>query len=96
MKTIEEILEMMRIEMPFHLPERIKPYISEAMQVYAKQQQEIAVEKALQMAADKAEIYDANEGKCGGMLMPCFFVDSTSILSLVPQILEELKGGEGE
>jgi hypothetical protein len=34
----DEILEQMRIEMPFHLPDRIRPYIEEAMQIYADQE----------------------------------------------------------
>ncbi|HJY22651.1 MAG TPA: hypothetical protein VJ279_07175 [Hanamia sp.] len=37
MSNKEEILEKMRIEMPFHFPERIKPYIEEAMEIYANQ-----------------------------------------------------------
>ena len=37
MSTKEEILEKMRIKMPFHFPERIKPYIEEAMGIYANQ-----------------------------------------------------------
>lgn len=36
--TKNEILEKMRIEMPFFLPERLRPYIEEAMQVYADQE----------------------------------------------------------
>lgn len=38
MKTKNEILENMKIEMPFHLPDRIRPYIEEAMQIYADQE----------------------------------------------------------
>jgi len=37
-RTKDEILEQMRIEMPFHLPDRIRPYIEEAMQIYAEQE----------------------------------------------------------
>lgn len=37
-RTKDEILEQMRIEMPFHLPERILPYIKEAMEIYAVQE----------------------------------------------------------
>jgi hypothetical protein len=36
--TKDEILEKMRIEMPFHLPDRLRPYIEEAMQLYADQE----------------------------------------------------------
>ena len=36
--TKEEILEDMRYKMPFHLPNRIRPYIEEAMQIYADQE----------------------------------------------------------
>jgi len=36
--TKDEILEKMRIEMPFHLPDRLRPYIKEAMQIYADQE----------------------------------------------------------
>ena len=46
MKTPEEILEQMRIEMPFHLPDRIKPYIAEAMKLYANQKLDEAAESA--------------------------------------------------
>lgn len=37
-KSKDEILEQMRIEMPFHLPDRIRPYLEEAMQIYADQE----------------------------------------------------------
>lgn len=36
--TKDEILEKMRFEMPFNLPERIKPYIKEAMDIFAEQE----------------------------------------------------------
>jgi hypothetical protein len=36
--TKDEILEKMRIEMPFRLPDRLRPYIEEAMQIYADQE----------------------------------------------------------
>lgn len=37
-KTKDQILEEMREAMPFHLPERIRPYIEEAMEIYTNQQ----------------------------------------------------------
>jgi len=37
-RTNDEILEEMRLEMPFELPNRIRPYILEAMQIYADQE----------------------------------------------------------
>jgi hypothetical protein len=45
MLSKEEILEKMRIEMPFHLPERIKPYIEEAMELYANQDKWISAKE---------------------------------------------------
>lgn len=36
--TKDEILEKMRIEMPFHFPDKLRPYIEEAMQLYADQE----------------------------------------------------------
>ena len=52
MKTAEEIIDQMRIEMPFHLPERINPYIKEAMQIYAIE----ACKEALKNAAENAKL----------------------------------------
>ena len=37
-KTKNEILEQMQIEMPFQLPDSIRTYIEEAMQIYADQE----------------------------------------------------------
>lgn len=37
-ETKDQILDRMREAMPFYLPERIRPYIEEAMQIYADQQ----------------------------------------------------------
>lgn len=37
MLSAEELLELMRVEMPFHLPERIKPHIIEALKRYRNQ-----------------------------------------------------------
>jgi hypothetical protein len=37
-ETKEQILKRMEYTMPFQLPERIKPYILEAMQIYTDQQ----------------------------------------------------------
>lgn len=36
-KSAEEVLKLMVDEMPFHLHDSIKPYILEAMQIYASQ-----------------------------------------------------------
>lgn len=90
MKTIEEIYKDMYEVMPFHIHTMVKPYILEAMQAYAQQQLSIAVEKALQVAANKAEFeMDIYEQHIVG-------IDKQSILSLAQQILEELKGGDGD
>ena len=37
-RTKVQIVEQMRVEMPYHLPKRIKPYIFEAMKIYAQQE----------------------------------------------------------
>lgn len=55
MKTAEEIIDQMRIEMPFHLPERINPYIKEAMQIYAIE----ACKEALKNAAENAILIES-------------------------------------
>ena len=70
-----------------------------AMQAYAKQQQEIAVDKALEIASEKSEITTIDNPNYDG----CFtttscscikymeIVDKQSILSLKPEILKELE-----
>jgi hypothetical protein len=55
MITKEELIEKMRIEMPFHLPERIKPYIEEAMELYANQDKWISVKDELPDAKQVGE-----------------------------------------
>lgn len=82
--------------------------IFDAMQAYADQQVSIAVEKALQVAADKAKIniwrnypkvHDLdiiNLTSHSEMGKDIIRVSKQSILSLAPKILEELKGVEGE
>lgn len=35
-RTPEDIIEEMRIECPFHVSDNLKPYIIEAMEIYAK------------------------------------------------------------
>ena len=37
-KTKNEIVNEMQENMPYHLPEKIRPYIIEAMNIYAKQE----------------------------------------------------------
>lgn len=73
-KTAEEILE-------YHYDTSYAS-IKIAMQAYAKQQQEIAVEKAL-------EIIDTNLG--GVVCNTTFERISKEILSLKPEILKELE-----
>lgn len=48
-RTADEIFDLMIIEMPYHLPSRTEPYIKEAMQIYAKEQNAELLE-ALQRA----------------------------------------------
>ena len=63
-----------------------------AMKAYAKQQQEIAVEKALEIASERGETMT----HCTDCMMPycdtCYdIIDKQSILSLKPEILKELE-----
>lgn len=89
MKTIEEILEEYRNDSSvyFHEDDCLA-----AMQAYAEQQVSIAVERALEVVAKEAKVKGLPMDE-GGYLK---IVDREHILSLAPQILEELKGGEGE
>ena len=62
------------------------------LEPYIKQQQEIAVEKALEMASEKGETMP----HCTDCMMPycdtCYdIIDKQSILSLKPEILKELE-----
>lgn len=37
MKTLDDVINEMKSEMPYALPDRLFPYIKEAMTVYAKE-----------------------------------------------------------
>ena len=71
-----------------------------AMKAYAKQQQEIAVEKALEMCSSlsKEMIYDRDnltKEESKGLILRnfqvCYATSKQEILSLKPEILKELK-----
>lgn len=74
MITAEEILEQMRIEMPFALPERIRPYLKEAMQIYGRQCAEHALKDAAERSEASVIYHNEDQGE------PSAEVDKESIL----------------
>lgn len=75
MKTLEEIItERLIVEDDGYTEGRVSIQSIKDICILAQKQ-------ALQNASDNAKQFDANEGKCGGMLIPCLFVDKQSILN---------------
>ena len=86
-QTAEEIIELMRIEMPFHLPERIKPYILEAMKLYANAKLDEAAEGAtVKQERRLVKNHVLNNLNPQGIRMEFTVVDKQSILSLKEKI----------
>jgi hypothetical protein len=78
-KDKDSILKQMRSEMPFSLPLNCLPYIREAMDIYAKQEQELAVDKALTTYRDN--------------LLNSGLNNDFDVLARYNEILEELRNG---
>jgi len=61
--TKDEILEKMRIEMPFHLPDRLRPYIEEAMQLYADQEAKLILENSNNLLSELKQLKEKYEAE---------------------------------
>jgi len=79
MKTAEEIYQKMKGEMPFDINNGPKPYIIEAMKLYAQEK----VKEALQLAAERAEALVEQD-------FGLVYVDKQSILSLSEELINKI------